>query len=422
MWRGLDHKMYKEVRGLIAEIDPYHPYWVNEAPRGLLKDRIIHATAADVYGLDIYPVPEGGGHSDLEDKGLTAVGKYTDICREATHFSKPIWMILQSFAWEQCGKPDVPPEKATYPTWEQSRFMMYNAIVHGATGMQYHYLGYANKISDQFWSDLRKVTLEISYLEDVITSDSVNPKTVAFDNPNIAFLQKKTNGTMYYLVTNEATEPVTTTLGLTEKSLTSSSAQTHPRGWRQVTLEIPQGRPRPRARNPIATPLQMGYLRPLQQNPAAKPKTQPPGTSQLICSQMNKIPNSKCHERHSHSTNSKQGTATTMPTISSKTSKSTERQSKESTPGQRILRHREALKVGENTIDAKHSMAAPALCSDPHQIDLRRRNPGICQLGRLADRKRSRPGPRPGHRPLRRTSWAASPASQPTNSIGRIAC
>lgn len=241
MWRGLDHNTYKEVRDLIAEIDPYHPYWVNEAPRGLLKDRIIHATAADVYGLDIYPVPEGGGHSDLEDKGLTAVGKYTDICREATHFAKPVWMILQSFAWEQCGKPDVPPEKATYPTWEQSRFMMYNAIVHGATGMQYHYLGYANKISDQFWSDLRKVTLEISYLEDVITSDSVNPKTVAFDNPNIAFLQKKTNGTMYYLVTNEATEPVATTLsGLTEKSLNALfGAQPIPVVGGKVTLELP---------------------------------------------------------------------------------------------------------------------------------------------------------------------------------------
>ena len=161
------------------EIDPYHPYWVNEAPRDSSGQ---NHTRQRQTSMDSTSIPYRRRRTlYLEDKGLTAVGKIPTSA-ERRHFSKPIWMILQSFAWEQCGKPDVPPEKATYPTWEQSRFMMYNAIVHGATGMQYHYLGYANKISDQFWSDLRKVTLEISYLEDVITSDSVNPKTVAFDN------------------------------------------------------------------------------------------------------------------------------------------------------------------------------------------------------------------------------------------------
>ena len=219
-WRGLPLASYSEVHDLITKLDPYHPYWINEAPRGQLRELRIYGKAADIYGCDIYPVPEGGTHSELKDKGLTSVGKYTDLFLAAANYRKPIWMILQAFAWAQCGHPDVPAEKSIYPTWKQSRFMVYNSILHGATGIQYHYLGYSPNVSDQFWKDLRQVTLELEYLQPVICADTVRPSTISCSNPDIRFMQKKYQDRNYYLITNESPKPVTALFsGLTERSL-----------------------------------------------------------------------------------------------------------------------------------------------------------------------------------------------------------
>ena len=153
---------------------------------------------------------------------------------------------------------------------------------------------------------------------------------------------------MYYLVTNEATEPVTTTLsGLTEKSLNILfGTKPIPVVGGKVTLGSRKGVLVLSSANSIARRhLQMGYLVPYSKIPPPNPKLNLLKQANWIWfPNEHKIPNSKCHmKRHSHSTNSQtRQSHTTMPTISSKTSKSTERQSKESTQGQRILRHREA--------------------------------------------------------------------------------
>ena len=216
-WRGVALEPMQEVYDLVRKTDPYHPVWVNEAPRGDLKGLQEYAEVADIYGIDIYPVPEGNPHSGLEDKGLTAVGKYTDLSHDAVKHRKPVWMILQGFAWAQCGHPEIPPEDAVYPTYEQSRFMAYNAIVHGATGIQYHYLGYTKLVSDRFWRDLRQVTLELEYLSPVLTGDTVNPPTMRCDNPAVQFIQKKYNDTDYYIVINESPAPVTATFSVSDE-------------------------------------------------------------------------------------------------------------------------------------------------------------------------------------------------------------
>jgi len=227
LWGGRPLVSYSEVHDLVAKLDPYHPYWINEAPRGQLRELQIYGKAADIYGCDIYPVPEGGSHSALKDKGLTSVGKYTDLFLAAVNYRKPIWMILQAFAWAQCGHPKVPASKSIYPTWKQSRFMAYNSILHGATGIQYHYLGYSPNVSDQFWKDLRQVTLELEYLQPVICADTVRPSTISCSNPDIRFMQKKYQDHNYYLITNESPKTVTALFSnLSERRLNMLFAST----------------------------------------------------------------------------------------------------------------------------------------------------------------------------------------------------
>ena len=208
MWGGQQLEPIKEVYDLVREIDPYHPLWYNEAPCGEVSALREYAeTTCDVYGIDIYPI--GAPHGTLtEDRSMTAVGKHTDRCHQAVDYRKPVWMILQGMAWGHI-RPDtskLPLDKvpdAIYPTWEQTRFMTYNAIVHGATGVQYHYLGYTIHLPDSYWKDLRQVTLELEYMSPVLTAKTVRDPALQCKTQGIRFLTKNLEGKNYYLVINE---------------------------------------------------------------------------------------------------------------------------------------------------------------------------------------------------------------------------
>ncbi len=207
MWGGQQLEPMKEMYELVRRNDAYHPLWYNEAPCGTVEALKEYAEGTcDTYGVDIYPV--GGPHGCLvNDRSLRAVGLHTDRCMEAVCHRKPVWMILQGFAWAHIlsGHNVLAPEEIEdleYPTYEQSRFMAYNAILHGATGIQYHYLGYTLKLPDSFWKDLRQVTLELEYLSPVYTSRTVESPLVC-PTEGIRFIVKNHNGMNYYLVTNE---------------------------------------------------------------------------------------------------------------------------------------------------------------------------------------------------------------------------
>ena len=92
-----------------------------------------YAEAADIVGCDIYPVPvkHSPGHSDLANRQLSCVGDYTERFRQAGG-RRPVWMVLQGFGWRDIQQPaeDAPAEEGRRPTQSESRFMLYDAIVH----------------------------------------------------------------------------------------------------------------------------------------------------------------------------------------------------------------------------------------------------------------------------------------------------
>jgi hypothetical protein len=196
---------------MIWEVDPFHPIFYNEAPCGTVAQQREFAVIGNVIGRDIYPV--GASHGDLvSDRAMTAVGKHTDICHASVDNNKPVWMILQALAWKHIhvNNRTLPYEKvkARYPTYAENRFMAYNAIVHGATGIMYHYLGYTIHVPDSFWRDLRKVTLELEYLSPVYTAPTVMEPAMKCSDKGIRFLTKNYQGKNYYLIINESAKPV----------------------------------------------------------------------------------------------------------------------------------------------------------------------------------------------------------------------
>jgi hypothetical protein len=122
----------------------------------------------DAVGCDIYPVPFSPttGHSDLKDTNLSSVGAYTDRMREAAP-GKSIWMVLQGFGWRDLseeGKEDTDPRKGRRPGFSETRFMAYDAIVHGANALLYWGTHSIEKDS-VLWQDLMKIAQELRALE-----------------------------------------------------------------------------------------------------------------------------------------------------------------------------------------------------------------------------------------------------------------
>ena len=207
-WAGKLSAPLVKAYEYIRKIDPYRPIMLNEAPRGKIDDLRPYTYACDIYGVDIYPIPAPNSHSDLDDKMMTSVGKYTDICREVVRDRKPVWMTLQAFAWGIFNKG-----KLIYPTHEQNRFMAYDAIVHGATGLFYWGINWETGPENwEFVKELGRTIKELRSLSAVLVSKTIKPAAMTSSHAKIAILHKLCNGKNYYIVINESGDKFKTRL------------------------------------------------------------------------------------------------------------------------------------------------------------------------------------------------------------------
>ena len=201
---------------LLKEIDPAHPVWMNHAPRNQIAQLAAFNEGADAVGCDIYPVPAyGGGHSDLADRSLASTGAFTLRMQEAAP-GKPVWMVLQGFGWADLQKnptEEVREEKRR-PTFRESRFMAYDAIVRGARGILYWGTAYIEKDSE-FWGDLLKLVRELADLQPVLAApDAAIDATVTLAQTwgsvdrGVEILPKNVDGKVHLIVVNEFTDPL----------------------------------------------------------------------------------------------------------------------------------------------------------------------------------------------------------------------
>jgi hypothetical protein len=152
---------------MIREIDPTHLIWQNHAPRNGLPDLRLFNQPVDAVGCDIYPVIVGEiGHSDLRELTLACVGDFTDRM-QAGGPGKSVWMVLQGFGWRDIHpplreKPD--PKAGRRPGMRETRFMAYDAIVHGSGAVLYYGTSHIEKDSS-LWKDIMAVTQELRALE-----------------------------------------------------------------------------------------------------------------------------------------------------------------------------------------------------------------------------------------------------------------
>jgi hypothetical protein len=142
VWKGEDEPEWgkkpvpplRAAYDIIREIDPNHPVWIVQAPRGTIESLRPYNEAYDIGGIDIYPISYPPGvHSIDANKEISMVGDFAQRIAQTVEGKKPFWMTLQ-IAFSGTVKPG---KTLRFPTFHEQRFMTYQAIINGARGIVY---------------------------------------------------------------------------------------------------------------------------------------------------------------------------------------------------------------------------------------------------------------------------------------------
>jgi hypothetical protein len=190
-WKGADEPLHGNVAppGLAAAYefirsrDPNHPVVIIQAPQARNKSLTAallkpYAAAADIHGVDIYPISHPPGvHAGRRNKDISVVGDVTALVVQAAP-DKDHWTTLQ-IAWSGMLPPKHVP---IFPSLHQERFMAYQAIVAGAKGLVFFGGDIPNALSPAdaqsgwnwtFWHTVLKHVIQ------ELSSTAVGPALVA---------------------------------------------------------------------------------------------------------------------------------------------------------------------------------------------------------------------------------------------------
>ena len=226
VWNGPDEpnyfpfgeQRYPSAGGLIKgyqyiRAKSHHPIWINLGPTGTFNDPADMDSnrpflpAADVWSSDIYPVPLSQNYqkSPFVDMGLAQVGKFVRVLRqqliEDGQKKKPVWMWLQGFGWEDLGKQGW---EGKQPTREEIRFMTYDAIINGATGIIYWGV-FAIEANSEYWTILKSMAGELQQLMPALLGEA---SFITSTNPEVETAARIGKNMLYVLAANTSSTPV----------------------------------------------------------------------------------------------------------------------------------------------------------------------------------------------------------------------
>jgi hypothetical protein len=229
LWKNADEAWWGRVpvadleRGykVIKKHDPNHPIVQTHAPRGTITNLQPYNVAADILALDIYPIGyPPGTHSLLTNKEISMVGDYAQFLSKIANHQKPFW-IIEQIAWSGV----IPPKKALrFPTFAEERFMAYQAIINGASGLMFFGGNIAATLNPQdaalgwnwtFWDTvLKRVVQELgdhSLLAHALMAP-ISTRPIALKTPtNIEFTVREVPPYLYILACKREGAPIQVT-------------------------------------------------------------------------------------------------------------------------------------------------------------------------------------------------------------------
>lgn len=225
-WGGVSADDLKRGYDVIHQEDTNHPIVQTHAPRGTVADLSPYNVATDVLALDIYPVTASGSASNppITNTAVSQVGDWTKVLGQVANGQKQYWLIEQiAFSGT------TPPAKTlVFPTFTQSRYMAYQAIINGARGLMFFGGNIAATLNAQdaplgwnwtFWTNVLKPVVEElgdhSLLADALVAPaSVVPVTMSGTvSPDIEFCLREAPPYLYLLASKREGATTNVTFG-----------------------------------------------------------------------------------------------------------------------------------------------------------------------------------------------------------------
>ncbi len=214
--------------------DTNHPIVQTHAPRGTVADLQPYNVAADILALDIYPVTAGGSASNppITNTQISQVGDWTQVLSQVAEGQKEYWLI------EQIAFSGTTPPANTlvFPTFTQSRYMAYQAIVNGARGLMFFGGNIAATLNAQdapygwnwtFWTNVLKPVVQQLGVNSPLAEALVAPAStlpITFTGttaPDIEFCVREVPPYIYILACKRQTTTVTVTFSGLPDSVSS---------------------------------------------------------------------------------------------------------------------------------------------------------------------------------------------------------
>jgi hypothetical protein len=183
-----------EIYRVVKENDPWHPVSiVFTAPYMASKK---YSNAMDIIMADPYPLPE---------LPVSFVGDLTSQLKAEFDGKKPLWIVPQAFGGGEIWTRE--------PTIQEIRSMTWQAVINGATGIQYFVrqgLNYFPK-SAATWGECGRISMEIAEITPWLLSDEETFHTVS-NSSSILTTSRMHNGQLLVMSVNKKNEPLTSVI------------------------------------------------------------------------------------------------------------------------------------------------------------------------------------------------------------------
>ena len=160
----------------------------------------------DIMMMDWYPVP----HLPLTSFGDNV--RYVKEGLAKTNMQEhPIWGVVQIFDWKNFKqyRPDH-DRIGRFPTVEEIRFMSYDGIINGATGLFYFTFNHQGKplpqSAPQYWKRVQTVTKELAKFKKIIEGGTLVDNPVQVVSP-LRMQTWQYKGHLYSVLLNTSNQP-----------------------------------------------------------------------------------------------------------------------------------------------------------------------------------------------------------------------
>jgi hypothetical protein len=186
----------EEIYRTVKNADPWHPVSIVITAPFLQAKR--YSKALDIIMADPYPLPE---------LPASFVGEITGQLKEEFSGKKPLWIVPQAFGGGEIWQRE--------PTIQELRSMTWQAIIRGATGIQYFVrqgLNYFPK-SAAAWGECGRMAVEVAELTPWLLSDEATLPVHSYSQ-NVIASSKTHEGQLIVMAVNKKNEPVTASIAI----------------------------------------------------------------------------------------------------------------------------------------------------------------------------------------------------------------